>query len=53
MKKAINHGREKWGDLSDEDDKGKGAKGSEVTDNRFDPNDPRLYNRVPMTSNSL
>jgi hypothetical protein len=53
MKKAINHGREKWGDLSDEDDKGKGAKGSEVTDNRFDHNDPRLYDRVPMTSNSL
>ena len=56
-----NHGREKWGDLSDEDDKDKGAKGPEIVksskeDNQFSfayREDPRLFGLPPMTSNSL
>ena len=56
-----NHGREKWGDLTDEDDKDKGAKGPEVTesseeDKRFSfayREDPRLFGLPPMKNNSL
>jgi hypothetical protein len=56
-----NHGREKWGNLSDEDDKDKGAKGPEVVrsseeDKQFSfawREDPRLFNLPPMKSNSL
>jgi hypothetical protein len=56
-----NHGREKWGDLSDEDDKDKGDKGPEVTrsseeDKHFSfawQEDPRLFGLPPMKSNSL
>jgi hypothetical protein len=57
------NGPKRWGDLSDtsKDDNDKGYKGSNVTakdddgtiteaDN-FNPNDPSLYNRVPMQSN--
>ncbi len=52
----------KWGDLSDEDDNDKSVKGYKVTDNdkddsttmekedNFNPNDPNLYNLVPMRS---
>ena len=52
----------KWGDLSDEEDNDKSVKDSNVTDNNkdgsttmekednFDPNDPNLYNLVPMKS---
>ena len=56
-----NHGREKWGDVSDEDDKDKGAKGPEVVksskeDNQFSfayQEDPRLFGLPPIMSNSL
>jgi hypothetical protein len=59
MNKAIMD--EKWGDLSDEDDKDKGAKGPEVVksseeDKQFSfawREDPRLFGLPPMKSNSL
>jgi hypothetical protein len=60
MNKAIMH-EKSGGDLSDEDDKDKGAKGPEVVksseeDKRFSfawREDPRLFGLPPMKSNSL
>jgi hypothetical protein len=56
-----NHGREKWGDLSDEDDKDNGDKGPEVIRSSEEEKqfsfawreDPRMFNLPLMKSNSL